>query len=427
MSNFIDNHKEHKELFEGATLTIGQIHKYLVTAENVYRKNDYEPKNIYRWWIKEKEKSIDELEEKTRTILDLLEEFRDQMEKLNKLTNFNSYSEIIHHLNTFTEEHSRIINELLLYVEFLNKKDIIALYMLYYWDIWRSGKNDMISRRRDEIPQNDPKFDEYCVEFAVGVKDGHGTLIYEKIMGDIYSNIADSVNLEFTSQRSLPDISNQIILPAGLKIISNYSLFFSNLRKCMRKILEKIDEYWNKDYPEVKLEVQINEIKNEIFRMISEDTRTKKQFNAVLDYLLSIYGSHQVEPFFKTGEKVKEKQFHQKVYRLLYSRFGEKIEDHKKVGKGDIDFLIYNYPLDVKVEIHKQDIEQIYFAHKDQLKLYCYLRKAKIGFLFVYDNTKKTPNFSRKDFDVYEEENSIIIVILLRGNFPYPSTFKRNS
>ena len=425
MSIFIDTNKEHKELFEGATITIGKIHKYLVTAENVYKKKDYRPINIYRWWIKEKEKNIDKLEEETRTILDLLEEFRNQMEKLNKFLNFNSYSEIIHHLNTFTEEHSKIINKLLLYVEFLNKKDNIALNMLYHSDIWRSDKNDMVSRGQDDIPQNDPKYDEYCTEFAVGVKDGHGSSVYDRVWIDIYGDYCDSVDQEFSSEP--PDFSKQIIERSSGKIIKNYSLFFSNLRKCMRKILEKIDEYWNKDYHEVKLEVQINEIKNEIFSRISEDTRTKKQFNAVLDKLLSLYGSHQVEPFFKTGIKVKEPQFHQKVYRLLYSHFGEKIEDHKKVAKGDIDFLIYNYPLDVKVEIHKQDIEQIYLAHKDQLSLYCYLRKEKIGFLFVYDNTKKTPNFSRKDFDVYKDENSLIIVILLRGNFPYPSTFKRNS
>ena len=47
----------HKDLFEGTTMTIGRIHKYFVTAENIYKKKrNYEPRNIYCWWIKEREK-----------------------------------------------------------------------------------------------------------------------------------------------------------------------------------------------------------------------------------------------------------------------------------------------------------------------------------------------------------------------------------
>ena len=63
MLNFRDIHKE---LFEGATMFIGHIHKYLVTAENICIKRNYKSINIYRWWIKDNEKNIDELEEKTR-------------------------------------------------------------------------------------------------------------------------------------------------------------------------------------------------------------------------------------------------------------------------------------------------------------------------------------------------------------------------
>lgn len=421
MSTFRDIHKE---LFEGATMTIGHIHNYLVTAENIYKKRNYEPRNIYRWWIKDRENNIDELEEKTRCILELLEELRDQMELLNKLPNFKSYPEIIHQISIFTEEHSIIINELLSYVEFLNKKDEIALYMLYHWDIWRSDKNDMVSRIQDEIPQNNPIYDEYCTEFAVGVKDGDGILVYEDIETDIYSDYYDSVDPEYASQRSSPDFSNQIITRSGWKIIRNFSLFFSNIRKCMRKILEKIDEYWNEEYSEVILEKQIKKIKEDICKKVNEDIRIKRQFNAVLDNLLTIYASHQIIPLFKTGEDINEDDFHNEVFRGLYSSLGEKVENHKKVAKGDIDFLVYNYPIDVKVEDYEQDLDKIYQVHKDQVATYCYFRKEDVGFLFVYDNTEKKKDFSTKDFDVFKEKNYEIIVILLRGNFPYPSQIK---
>lgn len=191
-----------------------------------------------------------------------------------------------------------------------------------------------------------------------------------------------------------------------------------------RKLDELVRRKENINYSEVKLEDQFKNIKNEICNKIKEKIIIKKEFNLVLENLLSLYAIHQVEPFFKTGEKVREHQFHQKVYGLLYPQFGSKIEDHKKVAYGDIDFLVYNYPLDVKVEDKEQDLEKIYEAHKDQVATYCYFRKENVGFLLVYDNTKKTQEFSTKDFDVFKEKDYYIIVILLRGNFPAPSTIK---
>ena len=421
MLNFKDIHKE---LFEGATMTIGHIHKYLVTAENIYKNRNYKPLNIYRWWVKDREKNIDELEEKTRSILELLEEFRDQMDQLNKVLHFKTYPEIIQKINTFTEEHSTIINKLLSYVEFLNKKDEIALNMLYHWDIWRSDKNDIVSRRKDEIPQEDPNFDKYCIEFAVGVKDGKGLLVYENVETDIHCDYYDSIDPEYASERSPPDFSNEIITRSGWEIIKNFSQFFSYIRKCMRKILEKIDEYWNEEYSEVILEKQIKKVKEDICKKVNDDIRIKRQFNAVLDNLLAIYGSHQNIPLFKTGEEINEDDFHEKIFHRLYTSLGEKVENHKKVAKGDIDFLVYNYPIDVKVEDYEQDLDKIYQAHKDQIATYCYFRKEDLGFLFVYDNTEKNKDFLTKDFDVFKEKNYKIIVILLRGNFPYPSKIK---
>ena len=261
----------HKELFEGATMTIGHIHKYLVTAENIYKKRNYEPRNIYRWWIKEREKNIDELEKKTKCILELLEELRDQIDQLNKVSHFKSYSEIIQKINEFTEENSIIINKLMSYIEFLNRKDEITLKMLYHLNIWRSDKNDVISRMQDEIPQDDPKFDEYWVEFAVGVKNGYGILVYEEVEMDVYSDYFDSIDPEYASQRSSPDFSNKIVSRSGWEIIKNYSQFFSYIRKSMRKILEKIDEYWNEEYSEVILEKQIKKIKEDICKKVNED------------------------------------------------------------------------------------------------------------------------------------------------------------
>ena len=206
-----------------------------------------------------------------------------------------------------------------------------------------------------------------------------------------------------------------------IKYIEEYSL---NKIPFTRKLDSIVRRKGDIEYSGIVLENHIKKIKNEICDKIDEEIRIKKQFNAVLDNLLSLYASHQVEPLFEKGQNIDEKRFHKEVYRFLYSILGSDVENHKKVAKGDIDFLVHNYPLDVKVEDKEQDLEKIYNTHKDQVSLYCYLRKEDVGFLFVYDNTKKTPEFSTKDFDVFKEKNYFIIVILLRGNFPYPSTIK---
>ncbi len=414
----------HEPLFKGPTLLMGRIHKYLVTAENIYRKKrNKEPKQIYRWWIKEKERNVDELEEKTKNILQLLEEFREQVEQLKKIPRFESYEDIIQKLKTFTENHSTTINELLSYVEYLNDKDEIALYMLYYWDIWRSDKNDMNSRHREYIPQEDSNFDKYCVEFATGVIYGRAGNIptYDKIEGDIYGDYYDSVDPEYAGT---PDLTRQIIQRTGWEVMKGYSQFFSYIRKCMRKILDKIDEYWNVDYPEVALEIQIRKIKETICSKIDKDIRNKREFNIVLDNLLAIYGSQQQIFLFNKDKDITEEDFHNEVFHILYINLGSKVENHKKVAKGDIDFLIYNYPIDVKVEDKEQELDKIYKAHKDQITYYCYNRKEDVGFLFIYDNTEKTKDYSTKDFDVFEEKEYKIVVLLLRGNFPYPSVIK---
>ncbi len=191
-----------------------------------------------------------------------------------------------------------------------------------------------------------------------------------------------------------------------------------------RKLYKIIRRKGDNEYSEVILEMQIKRIKETICNKIDEDIRSKRQFNAVLDNLLTIYGSHQEIPLFKTGEDIDEEDFHNEVYRRLYSNLGSKVENHKKVGKGDIDFLVYNYPVDVKVEDKVQELDKIYEIHKDQVAYYCYNRKEDVGFLFIYDNTEKTKDYSTKDFGVFEEKEYKIVVLLLRGNFPYPSIIK---
>ncbi len=59
-----------------------------------------------------------------------------------------------------------------------------------------------------------------------------------------------------------------------------------------------------------------------------------------------------------------------------------------------------------------------------QVAYCCYNRKENVGFLLIYDNIEKIKDYSKKDFGVFEEKEYKIVVLLLRGNHPYPSIIK---
>ncbi len=176
---------------------------------------------------------------------------------------------------------------------------------------------------------------------------------------------------------------------------------------------------------DIILEKQIRKIEQSILSKIGEEIFKDAQFKRLLETLLSFYSAHQIEPLFASGTEINEEMFHKECFRHLHRYFGEDVQDQKKLGGGPVDFLVFNYPVDVKVEDKVQDILKIYNNHKDQIYKYCYDRKSPIGFLYVYDNTEKGPGFNTQDFEIINEKSFKIIIILLRGNFPFASYLKR--
>ena len=102
----------------------------------------------------------------------------------------------------------------------------------------------MISSNRKEIPENDEKFDQYCIEFALGLKDGDGYLTYNQEQIDLQERYANSIDPE--NFHGYPDsLRHRSLESTAFRISLRFDLFFSNIRNSMKKIAKTIDYYYN--------------------------------------------------------------------------------------------------------------------------------------------------------------------------------------
>jgi len=160
----------HIPLFDGSPCILGEIHKLFVLSENKHKKiNTYIP-NVYYWWIFENDSDLDELKLKTTDLLENLEKLKTDI-LFSKSQEISSYGGLIKDLRDFCTRNETILQDFLDFVTFLFTKDPLSVKMLYNLDIWRSDKNDKVSRHYDEIPE-DKEFFKYLIEFAIGVHDG---------------------------------------------------------------------------------------------------------------------------------------------------------------------------------------------------------------------------------------------------------------
>ena len=96
------------------------------------------------WWIFKREDSIDELEERTRAVLDnaqLLKEHARELSGDSPIT----YADIISMLSLFAESHVESIGAIYDYVHWLSQKDVIAPCILFAHRVWGD------TRRADRV------------------------------------------------------------------------------------------------------------------------------------------------------------------------------------------------------------------------------------------------------------------------------------
>lgn len=172
-------------------------------------------------------------------------------------------------------------------------------------------------------------------------------------------------------------------------------------------------------------EEQVKNLKAKMLNEIDLDIIREKKFNLVFYSLVNYYRANKIRPIFKSKDPVNESKFHDKVFEYLFNFFPHDIEDESNVARGKLDLLVNKIPIELKLEKKENRIDVIFKKHKDQFFDYLYKKECKIGFLYVFENTKKKSGYSKKDIDCFFKNGYYCIIMILRGNFPYPSQLKR--
>ncbi len=151
MENIDIDKKTHQELFSGYSLKLGQLHWYVLKADNELEKKRYttngKEKNQtdlgkevgsdeIHWWVFKKEDQIDELQRRTEQVLESAQRLKDDSERLSTKNPPNKYEKLICALKEFCESHSNDINDLYNYVTWLNDRNVLAPSILFTYRVW---------------------------------------------------------------------------------------------------------------------------------------------------------------------------------------------------------------------------------------------------------------------------------------------------
>ncbi|MFW9971689.1 MAG: hypothetical protein ACFFDF_15950, partial [Candidatus Odinarchaeota archaeon] len=169
-------------------------------------------------------------------------------------------------------------------------------------------------------------------------------------------------------------------------------------------------------------EDEIKNIKAKILSEIDLDIIREKKFKLVFYSLLNFYRANKIRPIDPPNEAI----FHDKIFDYLLGIFPHDLEDESDVAHGKLDLFALGIPIELKLEKKENEIEKIYNINKDQFYDYLYKKEKKIGFLYVYEITKKGPNYPKNDIHIFCEQGSYCIVMILRGNFTKSTEIKKN-
>lgn len=355
-----DENSPHLILFTGTAVKLGNIHKKFVKSENLMKNSVKLRLNFIPWWIESQETNLDELERRSKILYQELVSLKSSIKYFYKTFEPSSYPEIIGRLKDLIDSKVTIIDDLNDFLNFLYAKNVLAPFLLYTHEFWRSDKNDIVSRNKKEIPENDENFEHYLIEFAVGLKDGDGilTFVQEKLQAE--DKYANSIDPEYFTGYP-PRLNQRIFNNTHFRISERFDLFFSNIRNSLDKIIQTIDLYQNGPIYYFKQlapnyqgldEKLIRKFRDLEFLMQDFDTNAQnwlKIIKLIFGELESYYNYRQIfrdpaqlwidepsdmNPFF--GSRLK-------------SLFGDENADNSRVSDGNADHFVYGLPIEDKL------------------------------------------------------------------------------
>lgn len=204
-------------------MKLGKMHWYLLRALQEMDKNEYIKKESgpgepvsqeltpfglevgpdeIHWWVFKKEKTIDQLEEKTKKILITTQKLKESSQLLASKLIPKSYKELIEGLSNFSIQNEQEIHDLLEFVKWLNSKSLYAPIVLFSPRAWSTTRR---SNKIAEAPEtvNEDTIKKY-VEIVYAVRNRFGYVIDQ-----VYSEIASERHEYLTD----PKETHQHMLP----------------------------------------------------------------------------------------------------------------------------------------------------------------------------------------------------------------------
>lgn len=258
---FEEEIKRHEELFSGSSWDLGKTYWYIQKANTemakrcIIKRKEGEPfgptkftdfakeveNDIIHWWIFKKETDIEGLLKKTENTLNSVEKLKEDSFRLKEKYNTESYSNLIRLIKEFTEHHEKEIRELLDYVVWLHKKDILAPCMLFTYGVWGSTRlSDRTVRINSNAVEENQKEIERCTEYVLGLRTRFRYTI-DDVWWDIAEDIYNSTDPE--SQGSIHVPPDRLVVQTSYKSLDELAICFEHIRNSFREIIDEINRY----------------------------------------------------------------------------------------------------------------------------------------------------------------------------------------
>lgn len=271
----------HKKLFSAYSSKLGQIHWYILKADNEVERNwgihdDSDEKgptelgkeigsDPMHWWVFKRESEIDELQKQTKHVLDFLQKLKDDSKKLSKRFP-KKYEDLISILKDFAESHSEEIDAFYEYVTWLHNKDALAPSVLFTYKVWGTTRRGdrFIKVEADTLGAEDPKTMKVITEIAFGLlhrREYKIKSVYNEVLSELYP---------------LKVSKTRVITQTSYEVFDEFATFFEFIRNSLRHILVDIEKY----------QQQKELMKSEAFwrRFIEKAKDDKKTENQLWDF-----------------------------------------------------------------------------------------------------------------------------------------------
>lgn len=241
-------------------MKLGKMHWYLLRALQEMDKNEYIKKESgpgepvsqeltpfglevgpdeIHWWVFKKEKTIDQLEEKTKKILITTQKLKESSQLLASKLIPKSYKELIEGLSNFSIQNEQEIHDLLEFVKWLNSKSLYAPIVLFSPRAWSTTRR---SNKIAEAPEtvNEDTIKKY-VEIVYAVRNRFGYVIDQ-----VYSEIASERHEYLTDQGNPPThvtIPKKDLLDrTSREVLKEFASYFEQIRNSLKQILTEIEK-----------------------------------------------------------------------------------------------------------------------------------------------------------------------------------------